>query len=860
LARHRPFFSRYSYAIVAITALITPFLVHGAQLALQSNENKVLDWLPTSFSETADLKWFRQHFQADGFVVISWEGCRLGGNPRNDNAPPDDPRIEQLAQSLVPDLDADHESDRPADESPESRYFRSITTGRRLLNRLTEPPMEIPYELAVERLQGVVIGPDGRQTCVVAMLSKEGLDHFREAIGRGNQGRLQIGQPEGVLFRKLRACGIDPETVHLGGPPVDNVAIDEEGERTLVRLGVLAGLVGLVLAGWSLRSVRLTAIVFACGLLSAAASLAVVWLSGQTTDAILMSMPALVYVLAISGAVHLVNYYRRELEEGGLVGAPGRAMAHGWKPAVLCSVTTSIGLLSLYASELTPIRKFGTFSAIGVMLMLAVLFTFLPAALQLWPLRPKRQRSARQERAAEAVRGVWTRTTGWTRSISFDWLWDRLGHWIIRHHAIVTIASFATIVAVGVGVVRTQTTIDLMKLFDRDARILKDYRWLEQNLGRLVPLEVVLKFDESIMRDADADDPASRVGTLTLLERMELVSALQRDISREFGPHGRDMIGPPMSAVTFAPPLTGPRQGTRAIVRRTATNSRLQQNYDEFIESGYLSVDRSSGMELWRISLRVAAFQNIDYGRFSNDLREVVDPLIAKYNQRLEADMAVASNAAAAGGEEGPALSAVYTGVVPIVYKAQRELLDSLVEGAFWSFVSITPVLMLVVRSFSGGLVAMLPNALPVLTIFGGMGWLGWAVDIGSMMSASIALGVAVDDTIHFLTWFREGLQETGDRRRAILAAYRRCATPTMQAALISGLGLSVFALSTFMPTRQFGLLMLTILTAGAIAELIMLPALLAGPLGGVFTRVRQASPEVHKPHFSETVKYAKEP
>jgi hypothetical protein len=103
------------------------------------------------------------------------------------------------------------------------------------------------------------------------------------------------------------------------------------------------------------------------------------------------------------------------------------------------------------------------------------------------------------------------------------------------------------------------------------------------------------------------------------------------------------------------------------------------------------------------------------------------------------------------------------------------------------------------------------------------------------MMSASIALGVAVDDTIHYLTWFRDGLNQTRNRHQAILAAYRRCATPTLQAALINGLGLSVFAFSTFTPTRQFGFLMLTILIAGVVAELILLPALLAGPLGAAF-------------------------
>src|SRR5439155_6843885 len=114
-------------------------------------------------------------------------------------------------------------------------------------------------------------------------------------------------------------------------------------------------------------------------------------------------------------------------------------------------------------------------------------------------------------------------------------------------------------------------------------------------------------------------------------------------------------------------------------------------------------------------------------------------------------------------------------------------------------------------------------------------------VDVGSMMTASIALGVAVDDTIHYLNWFREELDRVGDRKKAILAAYKHCATPTLQAAVISGLGLSVFAISTFTPTQRFGILMLVILWLGAVAELIYFPALLAGPLGLAFQPRKKA-------------------
>ena len=76
---------------------------------------------------------------------------------------------------------------------------------------------------------------------------------------------------------------------------------------------------------------------------------------------------------------------------------------------------------------------------------------------------------------------------------------------------------------------------------------------------------------------------------------------------------------------------------------------------------------------------------------------------------------------------------------------------------------------MVVVRSVRAGMLSMLPNVFPVVVIFGTMGWANVLVDIGSMMTASVAMGVAVDDTIHFLTWFRRGIDEGLDRKNAVL-------------------------------------------------------------------------------------------
>ena len=191
-------------------------------------------------------------------------------------------------------------------------------------------------------------------------------------------------------------------------------------------------------------------------------------------------------------------------------------------------------------------------------------------------------------------------------------------------------------------------------------------------------------------------------------------------------------------------------------------------------------------------------------------------------------------------------------------------MLGSLIESTVWSFLTITPLLMWVTRGVAAGCIAMLPNLLPVLAVFGSMGWMGIPVDIGCMMTASIALGVAVDDTIHFLCWYRHGQETCTSRGQAIEAAFRSCCRPTLQASLVNGLGLSVFLLSTFVPTKQFGLLMLVILTCGAVAELVLLPAILASPLGRVFdmsplqANSRRSRFVVRLPHFRISIMRSK--
>jgi len=811
-----------------------------------------------------------------------------------------------------------------------AQLFKTITTGPGVYHSLTNEQNgvlrglvdeDVAIDPPKQRLLGTLFGPDGKQTCLVATLTDAAKRDLHQVLGRG-----WLGKPFGRLYEIGQESGIPMAEMRLGGPPVDNVAIDEEGTITLVRLVGLSVLLGLLLSYACFRSISATIMVFFVGGISAVISVALIWWLGSSMDAILMSMPSLVYVLGLSGSVHLMNYYYQAIEEGGLEGAAERAVAHAWKPALLCNITTAIGLISLCTSEIVPIRKFGTFSAIGVMAMMIVVFTYLPAVLQIWPQKPKAKR--------ELVDGE---EVPWLDKY-LSGFWGLLGGAIVRNHWAVSIGCTLFIAFVGYGATRIQTSVNLLRMFDPSAKIIADYQWLEAHLGRLVPMEVVVKVDRN-MHSGKREVPEGEMPStaqqraiddlvrLSFLNRMELVDRVQKNIEREFGPDGRDLVGKAMSAATFGPEML---PADYDFTTRMVTNKKLEKHRSEFLASDYLREDKQTRAELWRISVRLAASSRVDYGTFMTDLKTVVEPVLAGYADReivLRAAAAarlansssaestqkdaktpsqlinpvgmsvlVVGNASPAasrtGSVDGDAIrrrtlidllkvaglqvetkeaspaadilkgydlvvltddsgnirtatsaqlarnrksaastasltdvKAVYTGVVPIVYKAQQALLQSLIQSTNWSFLTITPLMMFVARSWRAGIVAMLPNALPVLVVFGAMGWLGIEVDVGSMMTASIALGVAVDDTIHYLTWFREELTRTSDRKVAILRTYQRCATPTFQAALISGLGLSIFAFSTFTPTQRFGMLMLTILWAGVVAELIYFPS-----------------------------------
>lgn len=743
---------RWLFALSVVTvaglAVAAPLIVRSAIAVLGVESTTPIEWVPESFAPRRAYDRFTREFESGDVVIASWPDCTVGS-----------PAIDRFIEAATgPDAPRD-EAGRP--------WFESVASGSQALERLVQPPLSLDRGTALARLSGVIVGPDGRQTCLVIGFTREGLVDRRRATAW-------------IRDRLQKTATPRADDLHLAGPVIDNVSVDDASAESLRVYGGPAAVLIFLLTWRSLRSLRYSVLVFLLALACVGLCFTSLVAWGDRMNPVLIVMPLLVLTLGVSGGIHLVNYLVEARQHGPADGAALRAIRTGWLPCTLSAGTTALGLASLVVSELEPIRVFGFHAATGVLATLAVLLLVVPGFFSRWPIRRRLDLQPAE---------------GGTP--------DRFATATIRGAPAIVAATAAALALAAVGVPGIRTSVAIDTLFTPETRVMRDYRWLEEHIGPLAPVEVVLRF---------ARDSAIRSA-----ERLDMV----REVGAVVG--GMPGVTGVVSAALFMPESV-PASGARAAARKAVIARRLEANLAGL--SDMRLIRDIDGEQLWRVTARTSALAGIDYGEFLEQVRCCVAPIVAAH-----------------GGEPN-GVRAECTGVMPLINAIQKTLLHDL----FTSFLSacgvITLVMMVVERGVIAGLVAMVPNVFPMLLLFGLLGWTGAALDIGSVMTASIALGMAVDGTFHFLTFFRrclareaarEGVATRTARSAAVHSAFRHSAAALTQSALVCGLGILAFAASSFAPTRRFAWMLSLLVFAALVGDLVVLPALLVSRVGRWF-------------------------
>lgn len=714
----------------------------GAISSQKVHSNDVKQWLPKNFQAAKDYDWFIERFGVDEMIVVSWEGCKL-----------DDVRVNEFRVFL--------EREKTADGK---KVFHRVVTADTMVASIEE--VGISGKQAQERIRGLMIGPDGETTCVMAFPASD--------IGIGHTEMVQT-----VADMAEREFEFKAEDLKMAGPTVDGAAIDVESRKAFDSFMWVTVVIVFLLSWLRLKDLLVAFTVMSFALGCAFLSLSILYWSGGVMNLTMIMMPTLVFILGVSGGVHMANYYRKAVSEGHGWMSADYALRAGALPIALSSITTAIGLASLAASQVTPIRMFGIYSAIGIVASLPIMLLVMPAVMYQF-----RGRISRRSAGEHLTRRQ--RETGVSGTMSF------LVHSVCKHHWLVSVPAILLLVCLSFGIGSLKGSVKLQNRFSQRTKIIQDYQWLEENLGPLVPLEVIVTFDET--------------NELPSWRQMLLIERIERDLLRE------KLGSASLSAATFKPKF--PRTDNIANrMQKQIGIEKWQNSEDSLIDAKLIQVEGND--RLWRISLRFEALNKVDYGDLLDAVQTRVEDKINKFQQK--------------------GVSARFTGGIPLFYHAQHQILSDLKNSFMTAFLFISIVLMIVLKSMRAGLVAMIPNVFPPLFVFGAMGWLGLPIEIGSVMTASVALGIAVDDTIHFLTWYRRGVSDDRSRMAAIRYAFEHCAKPMIDTTLICGFGVAAFMFSDFMPTVRFSRLLFILLMAALIGDLFLLPAILAGPLGKLF-------------------------
>lgn len=704
-----------------------PWVLWGV-LSIRTGAAKVHDWLPESRPQRADYEQFLRWFGDDQFIVLSWK-----------NASYDDSRMDDVRRALI-----------DKNETQKDAPFRSIDTGSSLLEELISPPLSLSKPAALETLQGFLIGPEG-QGCILIKLTEAGIEHGEDTI-------------ELAVDTVRDTANIDQDDIVVVGTLFEEVTVDQASHRSLRYLVPPSTLAAITVAIIALGKWRASLLVFVIAGIGQLIATALVYYSGGEFSAVLIVLPTLVFMLVLSSTVHLVNYHR-DIGAGSHHGY--KALAMGFKPTVLATLTTILGMGSLAVSDLEPVRLFGIYSCIALGIATTVALLIFPALADLLLTTGK------QNLKNKNAQNLNSRT------------FERGSYWVTKLRYPILMVSSLLLLTTLYGACNVQALAKFDRMFAKSSKPVEGMEWFETNIGPITSFEVLIHF---------TDDH-------NLLQQIRWLAEIEKSLDQT------EYVGFTLAPTDVLPPVPSNR-GVRATAIRAAYEAKLGGLLDELQSRGMVAMQ--DGKLIWRITCKLSALGN-SFGHYIDTL-----------------DAAAKSTIHQNPSQDSAPSKITITGLSPIAHEAQIVLISDLGNSFLTAFILITPVMMLVSRSFFIGLLLMVPNVLPVALVFGTLGLIRSPIDIASILTASIALGIAVDDTLHFVNWFLEGIDNGLGTDGSIAFAYRHCVAAMLETTLISCSAMIPFLFSDFVPTQRFSMLMIAMLTLALLGDLLLLPALLS--------------------------------
>jgi len=502
--------------------------------------------------------------------------------------------------------------------------------------------------------------------------------------------------------------------------------------------------------------------------------LAVLVVAGWPLNIITNILPTLLLIIGLSNCVHVVSRYGEECERlgGDRHLAAKRTLTHMAVACLLTYLTTAIGFSSLLAARSDALNAFGWQAALGMG------FLYLSTILVLATLLPSFRPPAHGKISSASMFSL-------TRSVA------ALGSAVARR-PVWTLSASGLLVAASLWAARDVSINSYMlEVYDRNDETMRSMKLVEEELGGFLPLEVSLTADEpGRFLEPDVYRKVAAAQSFAAEQEGVISGRSYVDIFQEVYAHARGR----MDLREELPAADD--SGERRIARMEMMVHRVNDAV------GYRAFMTRDGTRA-RILLRVG-----DLG--SRQTLALIDRLETRFAELFPPEVGI---------------EVALTGDAYVSAKA----MDGFVRDLFFSLLAASMVIFAAIavlfRSLRVGLIASLPNLTPLVITLGYMGLRGYEMNAANVIVFAISLGIAVDDTIHFLSRFYEEWQHDNDVHAAIVRSFQGTGRAIVLTSMLIIGGLAILLTSDFIPTRRFAELTGVTMIAALVGDLLLLPA-----------------------------------
>ncbi|MCW1146700.1 efflux RND transporter permease subunit [Flavobacterium lacisediminis] len=547
-----------------------------------------------------------------------------------------------------------------------------------------------------------------------------------------------------------------------------NSIIDEIGLFVGAALGVTS-----LLFFFFFRSFRATMISMFVVIIGVMWSFGTLGLLNYEITVLTAIIPPLIIVIGIPNCIFLINKYQQEIKNhGNKAKSLQRVISKVGNATLMTNLTTAAGFGTFIFTDSKLLSEFGIVASLNIVFLFILCLIIIPIVYSYMPM-PKEKHLAHLGKNYMAKFMQWIENT-------------------IRHHRIAVFSASIIILIVGIiGIYQIKISGSIIEDMPKKAPFFKDILFYEKEFDGVMPLEIVI----------DTKKPKGALKSVTL-KRIEELQETIIEIPE---------LSKPVSIVNLV------KYSKQAYYNGNPEYYELPTKQEEAFILSYIKNSTKKGNENMLKSYVDSTGQ---YARITTFMRDIGTDKMKKIEERLQDKI----NHIFPKERYDVSL----TGKAYVFEKGTHYLIDNLVQSLIFAIVLISLLMAYMFRSFKMIIVSLLPNILPLVMTAGLMGFLGIPIKPSTILVFSIAFGISVDDTIHFLAKYRQELKANDWKiKRSVYATLKEAGISMFYTSVVLFFGFSVFTLSDFGGTVALGGLVATTLLFAMISNLILLPALL---------------------------------